>query len=146
MSVRVQIVGNRDLAGRFAQVAGRRRARARTLARTTAEDVAASWAAATRSRRVAGAIKISEVQPVRYAVEAASADVGFNPAFVEFDTAPHRIEPTKDHGFLANPDTGFFVKGGVNHPGTTGDHALAGAMDAARPAYLEGLRQIWGGS
>lgn len=145
MAVKTTIVGNRDLSGRFARVVGSRLQRAQRFARGQAEQVSSDWAARTRSSRVAAAITIREGQPSHYVVEATAADVGFNPAFVERDTRPHRIEPTKEHGFLANPETGFFTKGGVNHPGTTGDHSLEETVTALASEYREGLRAIWGG-
>lgn len=43
----------------------------------------------------------------------------------------HRIEPTKKHGFLANPKTGFFVKGGVDHPGSNPPRGMLPVLEAS---------------
>ena len=148
MAVRTRIVGNRDLGGRFARLVGRRRQAARAFARNHAEDVAARWAGATRSSRLADAITVREVQPGHYVVEATSAAVGFDPALVEYDTQPHTIAPAQEHGLLVFEKDGRteFVKGSVNHPGTTGDHALRSAVEQGRSAYREGLKRIWSGA
>ncbi len=145
MGIQTTIVGNRDQAGRFTRLLGARRARATAFAERTAGRLAVDWSSTTRSKRVASAIRVVRVTSTSFRVEARTADVGFNPAFVEHDTRPHVIRPTRGHGLLVFPMNGglFFNKGSVNHPGTKGDRSLRRARARAAAPYREGLRRIW---
>lgn len=49
----------------------------------------------------------------------------------------HRIEPTKEHGILANPETGFFVKGGVDHPGSNPPRGMLPVLEASPLGEVE---------
>lgn len=145
MGIQTTIIGNRDPSGRFARVIGVRKVQAAAFAERTADGIAQDWVSGTRSTRVARAIRVVRVNATSFRVEAREADVGFPPVFVERDTIPHVIRPTKSHGLLVFPMNGglFFVRGPVNHPGTKGDHALARACARAAVPYREGLRAIW---
>ena len=64
-------------------------------------------------------------------------------------SAAHRIEPTQPHGILANPETGFFSKGGVDHPGSKPvdwvTPLAAGNHSAITGVFSEHARRAVGG-
>lgn len=85
--------------------------------------------------------------PVRTTSE--STPGGTRSRVVVSKSKAHRIEPTKAHGILANPATGFFSRGGVNHPGSNPPSILS-ALESSplgeveRP-YREGIARVFGG-